>query len=502
MVNEIKLYPEDIKEVLNNYQSLKEMDFKDNSLTFQKSLSQIIKIEDFVSRAFVGQSRWTDNPTIDLIHESFDNPQEALTVDYILSPDDSAVQMSVIPRLEDYSEYISLRQFLIRILQNLDTGDFKIADDSYSILSKRYSYDDLNDLKGDLELLISIYMKLLSEFKYFIGDEDDDIIYGEENYSLYELKYEKLSEKKMAFEEPKIRKIRVKDIEIHYSEENRYDNYLNNPNELLTDENVEKIIRCDISSDEYRNILLDITQNAQLNLLNTVKNYNLNINELDTKDKVLLFSKSFTETDFKSVGRLLGSYSFGQIRIDDRLSDPMIITSIIHELAHFILEKILKEVLMKILRTNDTPLLSSYVKILLEDNDLNYLLDEFCAHTVEGRFALYGFQDYSSFNYKLNEISDRYQKDEIDYALLVANSFAYDIKDILEKFIDDDLREDIKKEFLRLSSQPNYDPLDLEIESRLEDKDFLESIALILTTGIGEVLANQDKLKRYMNRLM
>ena len=217
---------------------------------------------------------------------------------------------------------------------------------------------------------------------------------------------------------------------------------------------------------------------------------------------MMVYRILFTKTDFKSVGRLLGSYSFGQIQIDDRLSDPMIITSIIHELAHFILEKILKEVLMNILRTNDTPLLSSYVKILLEDNDLNYLLDEFCAHTVEGRFALYGFQDYSSFNYKLNEISDRYQKDEIDYALLVANSFAYDIKDILEKFIDDDLREDIKKEFLRLSSQPNYEPLDLEIESRLEDKDFLESITLILTTGIGEVLANPDKLGRYMNRLM
>ena len=501
MVNEIKLHPEDIKEVLNNYPSVKETDFKDNSLTFQKSLSQIIKIEDFVSRAFVGQSRWADNPGIDLIHESFDNPQEALTIEYILSPDDSSVQVSLIPRLEDYSEYISLRQFLIGILQNLDTQDFKIADDSYSILSKRYSYDDLNDLESDAELLTEIYVELLSEFKYFISDEDDDIIYGEENYSLYNIEYEELSEKRMAFE-PRIREIRVKDIEISYHEEKRYDYYLNNPNELLTDENVDKILRCDISADEYRNILLNITQNAQLNMLNTVKKHNLNINELDAKDKILLFSKSFTETGFKSVGRLLGSYSFGEIRVDDRLSDPMIITSIIHELAHFILEKILKEVLMKILRTNDTPLISSYVKILLEDNDLNYLLDEFCAHTVEGRFALYGFQDYSSFNYKLNEISDRYQKDEIDYALLVANTFAYDIKDILEKFIDDDLREDIKKEFLMLSSQPNYEPLDLEIESRLEDDDFIESIALILTTGIGEVLANPDKLERYMNRLM
>lgn len=499
MVNEIKLHPDDIKGALNIYPSVKETNFKDNSLTFQKSLSQIIKIEDFVSRAFVGQSRWADNPTIDLIHESFDNPQEALTIGYIFRPDDSGIQVSVIPRLEDYSEYISLRQFLIGILQNHDTQDFKIADDSYSILSKRYSYDNLYNLKDDLELLTGIYMELLSEFNYFLDDAKG--ILKEEN-CFYELRYEELSKKSLVFEESKIREIRVKDIEIDYPEENRYDNYLNNPNELLTDENVEKILRCDISDDEYRNILLDITQNAQLNLLNTVKNYNLNINELDVKDKVLLFSKSFTKTDFKSVGRLLGSYSFGQIEIDDRLSDPMIITSIIHELAHFILEKILKEVLMTILITNDTPLVSSYVKILLEDNDLNYLLDEFCAHTVEGRFALYGFQDYSSFNYKLNEISDRYQKDEIDYALLVANTFAYDIKDILEKFIDDDLREDIKKEFLRLSSQPNYEPLDLEIESRLENDDFMESIALILTTGIGEVLANPDKLDRYMNRLM
>ena len=288
MVNEINLHPEDIKEVLNNYPSVKETDFKDNSLTFQKRLSQIIKIEDFVSRAFVGQSRWADNPGIDLIHESFDNPQEALTIEYILCPDDSAVQVSLIPRLEDYSEYISLRQFLIGILQNLDTQDFKIADDSYSILSKRYSYDDLNDLKDDLELLTGIYMQLLSRFNYFIDDAKG--ILKEEN-CFYELRYEELSEKRMALK-PKIREIRVKDIEISYPEEKRYDYYLNNPNELLTDENVEKILRCDISADEYRNILLDITQNAQLNLINTVKKHNLNINELDTKDKILLFSKS------------------------------------------------------------------------------------------------------------------------------------------------------------------------------------------------------------------
>ena len=66
----------------------------------------------------------------------------------------------------------------------------------------------MNELESDAELLTEIYVELLSEFKYFISDEDDDIIYGEENYSLYNIEYEELSEKRMAFE-PKIREIRV-----------------------------------------------------------------------------------------------------------------------------------------------------------------------------------------------------------------------------------------------------------------------------------------------------
>ena len=39
-----------------------------------------------------------------------------------------------------------------------------------------------------------------------------------------------------------------------------------------------------------------------------------------------------------------------------------------------------------------------------------------------------------------------------------------------------------------------------EIESRLEGDDFIEAIALILTSGIGETLNNPEKLERYMAR--
>ncbi|MBQ9026743.1 MAG: hypothetical protein IJ104_10330, partial [Methanobrevibacter sp.] len=230
---------------------------------------------------------------------------------------------------------------------------------------------------------------------------------------------------------------------------------------------------------------------------NTVDEYNLDFSSLKIRDKIFLIAKSFTDVEYKSVGRLLGSYSFNTIRIDDRLSNALIITSIIHELTHFIVEKILKEILMKVLNTTDTPLISGFVKILLED-DLNYLLDEYCAHSVEGRFTLYGYQDYSSFNYKLNEISQLFSKDDIQYSLIIANTLAYDIKDILEDFIDEDLREDIKDEFFKLNDRPDYEALEMEIDSRLEDDYLVEAFAIVLTSGIGEAVNNPQKLERYM----
>lgn len=292
----------------------------------------------------------------------------------------------------------------------------------------------------------------------------------------------------------------VKDINISYQNDNVYENNIINPNDFFTDEIIKKIIKCNITTREYDKIIFEIKEASKNNLSMIVEDYGLNLNELSAKDKVLIYSKSFVHTEYKSVGRLLGSYSFNKIQIDDRLPNPLIITSIIHELSHFLLEKILKETLMKILETNDTPLISSYIKILLEDNDLNYLLDEFCAHTVEGRFALYGYQDYSSFKYKLDEISHLYSKEDIDYALILANTFAYDIKDIMEEFIGEKLRDEIKDEFLNLNDQPKYEPLDFEIESKIENDYFIESLALILTSGIGEAVNQRNKLERYMDK--
>ena len=491
-----------LSKIIDSYQTEKKIDFHKSN--FPREISQKLpEIDDFTLKASFGLSRWAENPWITITHNSFDSAQESLQIEYKLDCENREVSLSIIPRLKSYMEYTSLKAKLINFLRGIDLNDFSINNDdaSYSILDKKYGYDQLNDslIDSDLDFILSIYDRLLILFKNFLEIQNGEAkTFCMKDFNALEKEFSaNLELNENVFYSAQL--FSVTDITTKYPKDDRYANSLNAPEKLFTDDNIDKIIRCDIKIEDYTSILDDIKNTSHYVLINMMKKHCIDLRELEIRDKILLFAKSFTNVEYKSVGRLMGSYAFNQIKIDDRLSNPLMITSIIHELSHFILERILKEILMKILDTNDTPLISGFVKILLEE-DLNYLLDEYCAHTVEGRFALFGFQDYSSFNYKLDEISKHYSKDDIDYALLAANSFAYDIKEILEGFINESLREEIKREFLYLPDRPDYKPLDLEIESRLEGDDFIEAVALILTSGIGETLNNPEKLERYMAR--
>ena len=250
------------------------------------------------------------------------------------------MSLSVLLRLKDADESRYIKDFLLNKLKDIKLNDFtpNENDTSNIILSKKYAYNQINDtvLKMDLDSIIPVYKKLSESFISYKSKE---------NYPNSHIKKEK-------------ELFTVNDIEVTYQNDKTYKKDLMLPQNLFTDENINKIIKCSIAIDEYEEILFKITQDSKNKLSEIINDYNLNLNELSPKDKILLYSKSFTQTEYKSVGRLLGSYAFNKIQIDDRLPNPLIITSIIHELSHFLLEKILKEVLMKILNTNDTPLIS------------------------------------------------------------------------------------------------------------------------------------------------
>jgi|GEM_PF-504727 len=481
------------REILDKYETQKTGDFKGNPFTlkFQNEVPAVVinNIEDsFTVKASCGHNAWCNQPWINIIHRRYDNHHESLVIEYLFDCKNLEVTLSLVPRLEDYSQYISVKEKLRGILKKFDVYSFEVPDeDSFSILEKKYSYEDLANfaLVSDLEYMINIHEKLYPFFHAFITEEE---ITDHSYYAIPDMAYYKAPTPG------------VSHIKTDYKKENIYSISINEPKTFFTDKIIRKIQNSQISDDDYLEILTKIRNDYRNNLDKIIKSNDLNLNDLSIKEKTVLLSKSFVHTEYKSVGRELGSYSFDEIRVDDRLSDPLIITSIIHELSHFLLEKILKEMLMKILKTNDTPLISSFVKIMLEDNDLNYLMDEFCAHTVEGRFALYGYQDYSSFKYKLDSIAHLYSKDDIDYTLIVANSFAYDIKEILEDFLNEDLGAEIKEEYKNTRDNPNYGELDFEIESRLDLTHLIDEIKFILVSGFKEAVSQSEKLERYMAR--
>ena len=69
------------------------------------------------------------------------------------------------------------------------------------------------------------------------------------------------------------------------------------------------------------------------------------------------------------------------------------------------------------------------------------IMSEYCAHTVEGRFIPYGYQNYGSFNSLVENCG--FDEESLQTMIKLGNSFANEIIVYLEKYIDDDLRNEI-----------------------------------------------------------
>ena len=210
-------------------------------------------------------------------------------------------------------------------------------------------------------------------------------------------------------------------------------------------------------------------------------------------EKVILFTKSFVDVEYKSYGAELGYYSFNKIHVDDRQLDSLQITTMLHELTHFLNKEILTHILCHLLDASKTREMESVIAFILSFSSENCLIDEYAAHTVEGRFTLFGYQDYSSFLSIQNTIERT--DDEIEMLKTIANSLANVIKGIIESFIDDELLSDIKVQFRKdILDDPNYAQLKLENCTLLNDEGLLRAIQFVLLEGFATASQNVGKL--------
>ena len=305
---------------------------------------------------------------------------------------------------------------------------------------------------------------------------------------------------------PPKRNIKIKDIK---NKPNPYYNFKKYPNnfveldELLSNENIAKIEEFNFSQFQFDEIISNIIATHKSIFGMLIKGFDIDFDSLHISDKMLLYSKCFVKTDYKVGGGDLGHFELNEIHIDERLESALQISTIIHELSHFLFTEIFEQIVSTILNTNKTNMLESFVYYTLVKDDFNYLIDEYCAHTVEGRFVVLGYQDYGSYKLILNKFKKEHSDDLIDVANTIGNTFAGYIHSIMESFINDDLKEEIKGEFSSLNVAKKYGELKYETDEFFMWDEFSQALKLILTNNIRNFMSNskdRENLKEYAEK--
>lgn len=180
------------------------------------------------------------------------------------------------------------------------------------------------------------------------------------------------------------------------------------------------------------------------------------------------------------------------IYYDDRLEDAVQISTIIHEMGHFFLFEIIESLLCNIFKVKPSSTIQSFVWYFLTLPEFK-IMNEYCAHTVEGRFIPYGHQNYGSFNI----LVERYGVDDesLENMEKLGNSFANEIITYLEKYIDEDLRNEIKLQYRKDQISPSNESLLKETNDSFELS--IKNLVMInmLCDVLKEVSKNSEALK-------
>lgn len=260
-------------------------------------------------------------------------------------------------------------------------------------------------------------------------------------------------------------------------------NKLETFNEIANEKNLKILKNNQLSILEY-NVILKNIENMAREYLDDLQYEFKNRSALG---KIKLLTLSYADVSYKSKGAELGSYSYNRIQVDDRLNDSDVISTLIHELSHHLFDEIFEQILMYVWEIEKSDALEAYVSFTLGTNAVFVLMNEYCAHTVEGRFIPHGYQNYGSFNKILTEEFDLKKDGEaISFALILGNSIAEDIIHILENFIDENLRREIREVYKKdYNTPPRYDQILLEKKEILDDENKINHMHMILISGIA-----------------
>ena len=380
-------------------------------------------------------------------------------------------------------------------LKRIDRGLHRITRDGIRLL-------ETDNISLDRKVLTKYCPKYRE--KYFTSNKIDDESRSGRNHDNFGINIAAENgslDKKLGSDDKHVNKIKISEI---VSNPNKYYNIKKHSNkfkdllELLSSQNINKLEEVYfLEEKEFEDIIENIINVHQKVLDRLIENNGIDFEKLNILEKMFLFSKAFVKTHYKYSCDNLGHYEFNEIYIEEREpTDYKKIRTIIHELSHFLLSEILEQVVSLILDTDKTDILEAFIFYTLTEINDFYLIDEYCACTVEGRFVSRGHQDYTSFKNSSVELKHTFTDDVI---YIYGNTFAKYIIIIMESFLNEDLINEIRKE----GSEVDYPHNDnnMEIDQYLEWDDFSDTLGLILNRKTDHNKEETVKLFEYYEKI-
>ena len=283
----------------------------------------------------------------------------------------------------------------------------------------------------------------------------------------------------------------------YYNFEDNFENSIGSIEDLLSHESLVKIENSNLSIIQYNEILDKIRITSDFVRQKLIHDNFIMIDSLSTFDKILLYAKSFTQIDFEPYIEATGTYTLNKIKIDDRAFISNQISTLIHELSHHILAEILEQVIMKLLNCYKTTEIEILVAYILSSEKEIKLMDEYIAHTVEGRFIPYGNQNYGSFYKIINEEFDKNSENhKINSIKAIGNTICEDIYKLFEYYIDEELRNNIKEQFIEDNNQ-NSEKI-FEYSEKISDEGKIYFINNFIKENFNKCVDNsEDVVKTY-----
>ena len=208
---------------------------------------------------------------------------------------------------------------------------------------------------------------------------------------------------------------------------------------FINEENMNILYKNKFSVKEYDKIRENIYKSGIMHL---------KLKQTDTTlEKVKKIASQYAQIVVDNDTDLQGYYIHNKLYINDSLPEALQITTIIHELVHQIYAELFEQIIKQSLNIHDEYIIQSFIMFMLNNSIENRAATEYISYIIEGRFTPPECQNFIPFLQLLMQL--QIDVEHSKQYFIYGHELSHDIQDILDKIITEELKEDIRQQFIK-----------------------------------------------------